>query len=46
MFCSLPFKGEGPGGEGVDAVNSASHQKTTHPHPNLPLEGEGTKIQN
>ena len=37
-----PFQGEGRGGDGVDCVISASSQHFPHPHPNLPLEGEGT----
>jgi len=38
-----PFQGEGRGGDGVDCRFSESHQIQPHPHPNLPLEGEGTK---
>ena len=38
-----PFQGEGRGGDGVDCVISVCYKKQTHPHPNLPLEGEGTK---
>lgn len=37
-----PFQGEGRGGDGVDNVISASSRNEPHPHPNLPLEGEGT----
>ncbi len=38
-----PLQGEGRGGDGVDSGISATSQHQTHPHPNLPLEGEGTK---
>jgi len=38
-----PFQGEGRGGDGVDGRISVVHQNLPHPHPNLPLEGEGTK---
>ena len=38
-----PFQGEGRGGDGVDCMYSACFQNQPHPHPNLPLEGEGTK---
>jgi signal transduction histidine kinase len=41
---SPSFQGEGRGGDGVDCRTPANaHQAKTHPHPNLPLEGEGTK---
>ncbi|MBE0503533.1 MAG: cobyrinate a,c-diamide synthase [Desulfuromonadales bacterium] len=38
-----PFQGEGRGGDGFDAVFLVNAQDQAHPHPNLPLEGEGTK---
>ena len=38
-----PLQGEGRGGDGVDWTLSANYQNQTHPHPNLPLEVEGTK---
>ncbi|MBE0502568.1 MAG: N-6 DNA methylase, partial [Desulfuromonadales bacterium] len=37
-----PFQGEGRGGDGVDCEVSTNCLNQTHPHPNLPLEGEGT----
>ncbi len=43
--CLPPFQGEGRGGDGVDCCIPAHKQDLNqpHPHPNLPLEGEGTK---
>jgi hydrogenase maturation protein HypF len=38
-----PFQGEGRGGDGVDGRISVCHDNQPHPHPNLPLEREGTK---
>ncbi len=38
-----PLQGEGRGGDGADCGYIASCQDQTHSHPNLPLEGEGTK---
>ena len=43
-FIPPPLQGEGRGGDGVDGGFSASYQHQTHPHPNLPPEGEGTKV--
>jgi len=41
---SLPFKGRARVGMGYrDVVSSFYRTIKTHPHPNLPLEGEGTK---
>jgi cobyrinic acid a,c-diamide synthase len=36
-----PFQGEGRGGDGVDGRISVVRQNPHHPHPSLPLEGEG-----
>jgi len=36
-----PLQGEGRGGDGVKDVQTP-HPHRTHPHPNLPPEGEGT----
>ncbi len=41
-----PFQGEGRGGDGVDCIISVYYNDQSHPHPNLPLEGEGTKSSN
>jgi len=38
-----PTFGKGRVGDGVDCMISASCKKQPHPHPNLPLEGEGTQ---
>jgi uncharacterized protein (TIGR00299 family) protein len=38
-----PFQGEGRGGDGVDRCVSVLCKQQPHPHPNLPLEGEGIK---
>jgi exodeoxyribonuclease V alpha subunit len=42
-FIPPPLQGEGRGGDGVDCEITASLPESAHPHPNLPLEGEGTK---
>ena len=36
----LPFQGEGRNGDGWSAMSDKTG-KDTHPHPSLPLEGEG-----
>ena len=38
-----PFQGEGRGGDGVDCGISVRCLNQPHPHPDLPLEGEGSK---
>jgi len=43
---SLPFKGRARVGMGYGSVKDTAISVEIHPHPDLPLEGEGVKSVN